>query len=153
VIRLLRHWLAIFGVSTLVLGGERCGMIYVDWELVLALASGIATIGVLFLEHRRANRFEELAVEHAERLATLEANAERLDGLDLVDKIARLEATSTDALTVETRIAQLEARSERDEHLESRLAELGERVKAIETTAELGERITRLEAAAEIESE
>lgn len=139
----------IFGVAALALGGDRCGVVYVDWELVLALASGIATIGVLFLEHRRANRFEELAVEHAERIATLETQIQALDGLEIVDKIARLEATSTDAMSIENRIAALEEQAKRDEHLESRLAELGERVARIETTGELAERIARLEAATE----
>lgn len=151
--RLVVNWCIWFGLSMTVLGGERCGLVYVDWELVLALAAGVSTIGALFLEHRRANRFEELAIEHAERIKALEVQIEALDGLELVDKIARLEATSTDAMSIENRIAALEVRSERDEHLESRLAELGERVAKVESTAELSERIAKLEAVGELSDE
>ena len=130
-IRLIKHWLAIFGVSALTLGGERCGLIYVDWELVLALASGIATIGVLFLEHRRANRFEELAVEHAERIATLEAQAERVtpEMIDaLAERMTTLEAVTAGEQSIGQRVASLEAQPECSDDV----ASLRERVSAIE---------------------
>ena len=107
---------------------------HVDWEVVLAVALGLGALGTVALEYRRSSKLDELA--H-----------------DLVDRVARLEATSTDAMTVEQRIASLEVKAERDEMLEERMASIGERVASIEATRDLSERIARLEALSEHETE
>lgn len=105
--RLLRNWIALF-----ICAGSSCGLVYVDWELVLAIAAGISTIGVLFLEHRRANRLDELAVDHAERLATLEAAVTSGD-TPLPERVAALEAHDLTVLgELRERVATLEARAD-----------------------------------------
>lgn len=99
----------------------------IDWDAVFAIALGLGALGTVVIEYRRTSKLDELA--H-----------------DLVDRVARLEATSTDAMTVEQRIASLEVKAERDEMLEERVASIGERVASIEATRDLSERIARLEA-------
>lgn len=84
-----------------------------DWDEVLMIAMGFAGLAYIIADLKRERKLDELAVEHAER-------------------IARLEAIAVDDMTVETRIAALEVRAERDQHLEERLASVGERVAVLE---------------------
>lgn len=84
-----------------------------DWDEVLMVAMGFAGLAYIIADLKRERKLDELAVEHAER-------------------IARLEAIAVDDMTVEQRLAALEVRAERDQHLEERLASVGERVAVLE---------------------
>lgn len=129
---LLRRWATWTLAGSLVLGGEKCGLVYVDWELVLALATGVATVGVLMLEHRRANRLDEFAVDLAETVAQ-KADASELAAAN--ERIAALEAMvhGQGQQSVPERLASLENGREWVEDAAGKIGELGERVSAIET--------------------
>lgn len=132
--RVARVWLSVFALSTLALGGDRCGLIYIDWELVMALAAGISTLGVLWLEHRRANRLDEFALAFAETLST-KANAGDVTAvLERVVVLETLLATSHQS-TLPERVAALETEVEwlSGELGAADTAALRERVAVVET--------------------
>jgi hypothetical protein len=90
---------------------------WLDWEEIMALAGAVAALGWVYAEVKRERRLDALAIEHAERLA-------------------RLEATATDDLTVEARIRDVEIRIGHAERIDERFSGLAERVRALEVHRE-----------------
>lgn len=114
-------------VVALALNAERCDLAYVDWELVLAIATGVGMIGYLLIEHKRTSKLDDLADEHTERLLKLEliwayaAEQSDLDALELrvskfetppdVTQLAERTATMAELVgDMRERLATVEAR-------------------------------------------
>ena len=86
-----------------------------DWE-EWAFIAGAAIYAIR--ESSRERKLDALAIDHAERLAHLEAN-------------------NDDSLTLEGRLRAVEIYVEREENTEQRLALLQERIACLETRAQL----------------
>lgn len=97
--------------------GAQYAAAWLDWEEIMALAGAVAALGWVYAEVKRERRLDNLAIEHAERLA-------------------RLEATATDDITVEARIRDVEIRIGHAERIDERFSVLAERVRALEVHRE-----------------
>jgi len=85
-----------------------------DYDEVLMICMGFAAFAYVVLDFKREKRTE-------------------LYVLELVERVARLEANSDDSVTLESRLVQLEAAAARDERLEERISNMAERVAVLET--------------------
>lgn len=127
----MKRALGLVLLGVLALGGDQCGIAYVDWELVMSLAAAIITLGVLWMEHRRENRLDALAIDHTARIATLEAIAVDADALDKrIDAMAY--ELSARADRVDNMVALFEARLPEADALRS----LCERIATLEARAD-----------------
>jgi hypothetical protein len=110
----LKRLTAIGFLGVTVFAGEKCGLIYVDWELVLALAAGISTIGMLWLDHKRNSKMDELADQLTERILKLEviwAYAAEKSELEALAMRVSLVGHDEEAFRVlSERVATIEAR-------------------------------------------
>ena len=90
---------------------------WLDFEVVTIFAIAVGGVALMWADWRRDKRLDTLAI-------------------DLVDRVARLEATCVDNIQVEQRIAALEVKAERDERLDERIADYAERIAVVETQLE-----------------
>lgn len=139
---LLLSWVA-WSIGCAVGTALAWGMKLMDWDEIMALAAGFAAVGYIIVDQKRERRLDDLAVEHAER-------------------IARLEANSDDSVALEARLVALEAAAERDGRLEERMSGYAERIAIVETRipvsleerlAGIGERVAALETKADTTEE
>lgn len=112
-----------------------------DWDEVLMIAMGFAGVSYIIVDQKRERRLDEIALDHASRIGTLEAQASTLVGAlsditELRERVARLEANNDDSVTLEGRLRAVEVHIEKEEKIEDRLAEVRERVAVLETHRE-----------------
>lgn len=83
------------------------------YEEVFMICCGLAAATTLVLDYRRDKQTAGVVME-------------------LVERIARLEANADDSVTLEARLVHLEAAVQRDEYLNERIAGYGERIAVLE---------------------
>lgn len=83
------------------------GIADVDWEVVLAVAMGVGTAAVAWIEHRRTSQLDDIASSLLERVATIEAVAAHRDDLIALGERVNGIGTPPDLTAVHERVAAL----------------------------------------------